>query len=250
MTSLFLAWQAPDESSKSRAWFPVGRLDAEPELRHYRFRYTRGALTAREEVGFVPFLSFPDFQRDYESPVLFPLFENRVLSPKRSDFGEYISWLGLEPANADPIAVLSVSGGERLTDSLEVFPEVRADSEGVFKVRFFLHGLRHLGKAAIDRASSLQVGEDLRIMVEINNPATRLAITLNSSDYQMIGWAPRYLVPDMLNCVPHAPDVSARVVRINSNTAPLNQRFMIEYVGKAAAGKQPMSTPDFLPLLD
>lgn len=250
MTSLFLAWQAPAESAQSRAWFPVGRLDAEPTIKRYRFRYTQGALTAKNEVGFQPFLSFPDFGMDYESTVLFPMFENRVLSPKRADFQEYISWLDLEPSNADPISILAVSGGERLTDSLEVFPEVRANSQGVFKVRFFLHGLRHLGQAAIERASKLRVGEDLRVMVEMNNPATRLAITLNSDDYQMIGWAPRYLVADILNCVPNAPDVSARIVRINSSEAPLNQRLMIEYTGRAARGEQPMSTPDFIPLLD
>ncbi len=62
MKSLFLAWQAPTHSSRSRAWFPVGRLDAELEKPHYRFRYTGGALKAQQDVGFAPLLAFPDFQ--------------------------------------------------------------------------------------------------------------------------------------------------------------------------------------------
>jgi hypothetical protein len=248
MKSLFLAWQAPNDSAHSRAWFPIGRLDAEPD--HYRFRYTGGALKANEDAGFSPLLAFPDFNKDYESDELFPLFMNRVLSPKRADFLEYIQWLDLDRGHADPISILAVSGGERVTDNLEVFPKVSADADGNFHVRFFLHGLRHLGDAAIKSAAQLKVGDELRVLVELNNPATRLAIPLSTGDYHIIGWAPRYLVEDLLNCVQPAPKLSATVVRINTDTAPLNQRYLIDYLGRAPAGKQPMSTPDFTPLLD
>ncbi len=255
MKSLFLGWQAPTDSAQSRAWFPVGRLDANlapphQGASHYRFRYTGGALTAQREAGFTPLLAFPDFRRDYESDDLFPLFKNRVLSPKRTDFEEYIRWLDLDRGHADPVSILEVSGGERVTDNLEVFPKVETDADGGFHVRFFLHGLRHLGEGAIRRAARLQVGDQLRIMVELNNPATRLAVTLLTEDYQMIGWAPRYLVEDLINCVPSAPELSARVGRINEEAAPLNQRILIDYAGRAPEGTQPMSTPDFTPLLD
>jgi hypothetical protein len=249
MRSLFLAWQAPVDSKESRAWFPVGRLDAQETSPHYRFRYTRGALTAEKSVGFRPLLAFPDFRKDYRSDELFPLFQNRVISPKRGDFQEYIQWLDLERSEADPISILSVSGGERVTDNLEVFPRVAADAAGRFHVRFFLHGLRHLDAAAQARAARLQVGEELRILVELNNPATRLAVPLLTEDYQMVGWAPRYLVEDLIRCVPHAPELSATVARVNLDAAPLNQRFLIDYHGRGPKGEQPMSTPDFEPLL-
>ena len=255
MKTLFLGWQAPTDSARSRAWFPVGRLDAETlgaekDRTHYRFRYTGGALKAQRDVVFAPLLAFPDFEKDYESDDLFPLFKNRVLSPKRADFQEYIQWLDLDRGHADPVSILSVSGGERVTDNLEVFPKVTADEGGNFNVRFFLHGLRHLGARAIERASRLVVGEELRIFVELNNPATRLAVPLLTEDYQMIGWAPRYLVEDLITCVPHAPELSARIARINADAAPLNQRILIDYTGRAPKGTQPMSTPDFKPLLD
>jgi hypothetical protein len=246
MKSLFLAWQAPSDSKKSRAWFPVGRLDAMPE--HYRFRYTQGALSAQRDLGFTPLLAFPDFDKNYESGELFPLFKNRVISPNRKDFEEYIHWLDLERGQADPIEILSVSGGERVTDNLEVFPKVAADAEGNFRVRFFLHGLRHLGKNAIERAARLEVGEELRILVELNNPATRLAVPLMTEDYHMIGWAPRYLVDDLIRCVPFAPELTAKIGKINLNQAPLNQRILIDYHGRAPQGVEPMSTPDFRPL--
>lgn len=146
MRSLFLAWQAPDDATPSRAWFPVGRLDAEPESHRYRFLYTQGARRAEKEVGFTPLLAFPEFDKNYESKELFPLFENRVISPNRKDFEQYVHWLDLDQGKADPIDILSISGGERATDNLEVFPKVSADDEGNFKVKFFLHGLRHISK--------------------------------------------------------------------------------------------------------
>lgn len=206
-------------------------------------------MSAKEDVGFEPLLAFPEFQKVYESDELFPLFKNRVISPKRGDFEKYIQWLDLDRGQADPVTILSVSGGERVTDNLEVFPKVNADAQGNFHVRFFLHGLRHLGEKAIDRAARLQTGEELRVMVELKNPATRLAVPLFTEDYQMIGWAPRYLVQDLIACVPHAPELSAKVARINTDAAPLNQRYLIDYMGRAPKGTEPMSTPDFTPLL-
>jgi hypothetical protein len=114
MKSLYLAWQAPSGSHRNRAWFPVGRLDASSpadDQQRYRFRYTEGARSAEREVGFRPLISFPDFQQDYTSENLFPLFQNRVLSPKRPDFPEYIEWLDMTREEADPISILSVSDG-------------------------------------------------------------------------------------------------------------------------------------------
>jgi hypothetical protein len=252
MTSLFLAWQAPADCAMSRAWFPVGLLDA--GLDHsprYRFRYTQGARNAQEAVGFQPLPAFPEFERAYESDELFPLFRNRVLSSKRRDFEDYVHWLSLDPEKAakDPIMILAASGGARATDNLEVFPKVRVDGEGHFRIRFFLHGLRHLPTDSVARASELRADEALRVSVELNNPATRIAVTLHTEDYRMVGWAPRYLVDDLVRCVPHAPEIAAHVVQVNPPPAPVNQRVLVEYRGRTPGEAEPMSTPDFLPLV-
>ncbi len=253
MRSIFLAWQAPKESRQSKAWFPIGRLDAESEgseISSCRFRYTGGAKRASEEVGFEPLVSFPDFQGDYHSEKLFPLFHNRVLSPKRADFAEYIDWLGLSKEEADPISILSVSGGNRVTDKLQTFPKVETDSKGHFHLRFFAHGMRYLNKDSFARAKKLSPGDKLRVMVEVNNPATRLAVTLHSPDYVMIGWAPRYLVGDLVTCIPNAPEIEASVAKVNLGHAPVNQSLLIEYSGRAPKGHALMSSPDFSPLIE
>ena len=252
MKSLFLAWQAPKDSNRSRAWFPIGRLDAESsgsEVTSCRFRYTGGATRAHEEVGFEPLVSFPDFKEDYLSEKLFPLFHNRVLSSKRADFPEYIEWLGLTREQADPISILSVSGGTRVTDNLQTFPKIEAGADGSFQMRFFAHGLRHLPEASRERAARLIAGEKLRVMIEVNNPATRLAVTLHADDYFMVGWAPRYLVDNLVKCIPQAPEIEVTVVKVNHLHAPLNQSILVEYSGKTSTDHTLMSSLDFTPLI-
>jgi len=116
MKTLFLAWQAPEKSKQPRSWYPVGRLDAEVESSSFRFGYTRGVLKASDkasdEAGFVPLFCVPDLGESYESNKLFPLFQNRVLSEKRTDFQEYLKWMDLDHKPSDPISILAVSGGK------------------------------------------------------------------------------------------------------------------------------------------
>lgn len=254
MKSLYLAWQAPENSPQSKAWYPIGRLDAESEgndVVSCRFRYTGGALKAREDVGFEPLMSFPEFEKDYTSKKLFPLFQNRVISPKRADYPEYISWLGLRPDEADPISILSVSGGARVTDRLHTIPRVDQKPDGSFKLRFFVHGLRHLPEYSQQRAKNLKPGDQLSVMVEVNNPATRLAVCLltGGDEYTMVGWAPRYLVGDLIKCIPEAPEIKATVVKVNEAHAPINQSLLVEYSGRAPKNHHLMSSPDFSPLV-
>jgi len=121
MNSLFPAWQ---DAGPSRAWFPIGRLDADLDRQHFTFGYTRGAERAARDAGLRPLESFPDFRRIYESSRLFPLFRHRVLESNRPDFKEYVEQLDLDPQYADPIAILAVSGGTRQTDNVHVFPKI------------------------------------------------------------------------------------------------------------------------------
>lgn len=242
MTTLFVAWQAP---GPTRAWFPIGRLDADTKRRVFLFRYTRGALQAQKDVGFEPLIAFPDFNARYESSELFPLFRNRVLEPSRRDFAEYLHWLDLDPARADPIEILALSGGERQTDSIEVFPKATKRSDGSFVCRFFLHGLRHVSPAAQARAETLKVGEALQIAIEVNNPATGYAVQLQTADCHLIGWAPRYLLADLLKAVQDSNHTAAKVVRVNEMPAPIARRILIELVGHLPGEAEPMASEEY-----
>lgn len=241
--TLFLAWQAP-----SREWFPVGRLVADVDHQIYEFDYIQGALRAKQQAGFSPLLAFPDFNQHYCASELFPLFKNRILSSGRKDFADYLRSLDLDPNNPDLMEVLAVTGGERQTDNFEVFPKVNKQADGSFKCRFFLHGVRHVNVAGGARAQTLQEGELLRVTIEMNNPATQIAILLFSDDYLPLGWSPRYLVSDLLHAMSNAPNLSASVVKVNAHDTPINRRYLIEMTGKLPADFNPMTGPDYQPI--
>lgn len=248
MKTLFVAWQ---DTAVTRAWYPIGRLDADIAKPKFEFRYTHGAETAERVAGLKALDAFPDLHKIYKSPDLFPLFKNRIMAAGREDFKDYVQQLGLDPAKANPLDILALTGGERQTDNLEVFPMIKRDKNGDFACRFFLHGWRHVNEAAQERLMSLHEGEALRVAIELNNPVTNVAVQLQTSeDYHMIGWAPRYLVGDLFHAICDAPNaIHARIVKINPTPAPAKQRVLIEIKGRLATDYQPMSSYEFQPLL-
>ena len=244
--TLFLAWQdtRPQDNRPSLVWFPVGQLDADVDLSLYRFRYINGAKRAQQDASFTPLIEFPKFDGDYHSKKLFPLFQNRVMNRTRPDFGEYLQNLDL-PDEADPIEILSRSGGQKVTDSYEVFPKIEKQSDGSFTCRFFLHGWRHINDEAKTRLDNLTVEEDLYVTFELNNPTTQLAVQIQTTDYHMIGWAPRFLVHDLTRGMTNSRGkYEAKVASVNPNTVIQNQRVLIEMRGYCDK-HEPMSSYDY-----
>ncbi len=241
--TLFLAWQ---DKGPSRTWYPIGRLDADVEGPSYRFRYVGGAKRAVRESRFSPLANFPSMDRDYRSSELFSLFKNRVMWPSRPDFKDYLQSLALTES-ATPVDMLEVSGGNRVTDSYEVFPRLLRDADGNFACRFFLHGGKYVNEAAQERLGCLQDGEQLYVAVELTNPLGELGLQIQTVNYHMIGWAPRYLAPDLVEIkAPGALEV--KVVRVNPMPAPSSQRVLIELRGKWSE-HEPMSGEDYQPLV-
>lgn len=241
-TSLFLAWQ----DKNGRRWFPVGRLDADAERSRYEFRYTCGASAAERESGFAPLYDFPRFEAVYQSSSLFPLFENRVMTRSRKSFREYLDLLAIDDPDPDPLEILAVDGGYRMTDSFEVFPKIEKRGDGGFRCRFFLHGSRHTSLAARTRVNALETGEDLYIAVELTNPATQLAVQVQTMDYHMIGWAPRYLVGDLAQAMAHAPsEYKAQVVKANAGSLLYRQSVLVELSGRWPDKYEPMSSKSY-----
>lgn len=249
LNTLYLAWQNDPQAAdpRQRAWYPIGRLDRADSL--YRFCYTRGVQQAQRDAHFHPLMAFPELDREYRSEQLFPLFQNRIINPNREDLSDQLQRLGLSSEDRDPFKILSVSGGRRGTDHLEVFPKIEKDPAGGFSCRFFAHGVRHLHALHRERLERLRADEPLRVSIELNNPVTDQAIQLMTDDYFLAGWAPRYLIHDLLRAMADHPRLTARVVRTNPAPAPLNQRLLIELSGVLPQGYQPMSGEEFQPLV-
>ncbi len=233
MSLLFLAWRDPN----SRAWFPIGRLEATGEA--YEFSYTQGALEAKDRCNFEPLPMFPDFHTVYESDELFPLFTNRAPASNREDYFEIVEQLNLPSSPHDPMAILARSGGRRATDAFEVFPCPSQEEDGFYRIHFFVHGISHLSDHAREFVEKLNVGEKLLVMWDMQNTYDPAAFALrtdreNPQDRTIVGYCPRYLTEDwrqiLTGCgTPNEAEI--RVEKLNPPSTPLAFRVLCRLEG-------------------
>lgn len=243
LKTFFLAWQS---SGPSKAWFPIGRLDADLSKNLYKFAYTKGANLAHKEAGLEPLDAFPSFHKIYQARELFPLFRTRVVDSNREDYPEYLDLFDLHPGKISQLDVLAIAGGERRTDNLEVFPQIQPHENGLFSYRFFVHGWRHVNASAQEKLLTLVKGDVLRVSIELNNPATTIAIQLETEDYHMIGWTPRYLIKDLVKAIDESPTkIHAHVIKVNPSPAPAKFRVLVELKGHWPRNYKPMSSREF-----
>jgi len=242
MNALFVAWRAND--STGGVWGPVGRLHYDGQL--YSFCYTRGA---RKLQGFRPFSPMDDLDQVYVSEALFPLFANRLLSPSRPEYDAFLRWGGFNPDNPPtPLAILGVTEGIRQTDSIEVFPCPTPDSVGCYLNRFFLHGIRWMSPAGLERIARLQPKEKLTLRPEPRNRADRNAVAVfTASDNVQIGYVPRYLAHDVGKLLQECSFVELEVQQLNRD-APLQQRLLCCMHSCWPPEFRPCQGDDFLPI--
>ncbi|MCT7979046.1 HIRAN domain-containing protein [Laspinema olomoucense] len=237
LKKLFIAWQDPG----SRAWFAIAQLTHSGES--YQFRYLQGVKEARKKSGFQGLYSFPNLEKIYESTELFPFFSNRILRRSRPDYPDYMNWLNLPESEYDPMAMLSRSGGTKVTDHFALFPYPELDDRGRYHLYFFTHGLRYLPTTSADRILTLQVGDRLFLMHDFQNEFDRLALMLRTEDAHLVGYCPRYLREDIFDVFqqnPHA--VTITVERVNPPPAFLPMRLLC-HLTVGWEGFQPFSSP-------
>ena len=228
--ALFVAWRAPE----SHRIFPVGRLlRLVNALPGYEFAYIQGAHAA-EEHGFEPFIAFPQLARVYRSRELLPFFKNRVLSPSRPDYEQHVESLTLEAETAEPMTLLALSGGRRATDLVEVFPDwVEDKRSAVITTRFLVRGVQYIDGAE-ERIQRLQIGDSLRCVADVQNPANPKALNLQADDGRFIGFLPDYLVDDVHEIVGRGGSLDVRVLRVNPPPAPRHHRVLCSLAAPGA----------------
>lgn len=222
--SVYVAWQAPD----TRDWHVVGNLQERNS--GYVFKYTKGAL---KSTKFTKFSGMTDVRETYVSEELFPLFKNRLLSPRRPEYPSFIKWLGFEEDSVNPIDILARSGGLRSTDQLQIFKKIEVDSEGKFEHFFFLHGLSYLNSMANDRVSELKPGQILRLCLDLQNEYDGDAVVVRADKpAEIVGYCPRYLSNDIKKMLLNDSKSITLTVEKNSDDAPHNYRLLCKLSGK------------------
>jgi hypothetical protein len=243
MNSLFVAWRPPMPDQVG--WRPVGRLEHDGNL--FRFWYTRGA----RKPGFRPFTQMEQLDRVYESAELFPLFANRLLSESRPEYEAFMRWSGFDINDPpDPILVLGVTEGLRQTDAVEVFPCPAPDAEGCYFNKFFLHGIRWLPDAAVERIGRLEENEVLKLMLDSQNEYDPQAVAVRTeAEPMLVGYVPRYLAQDVGQLFSRCgvDYVELNVARVNRD-APSQNRVLCRMRACWPDGFQPCRGEDFVPI--
>lgn len=222
--TLFVAWQDP----ASRRFFPVGRLSKVdlPSGTGFEFVYTKGVYQATES-GFERFLAFPDLTTTYRSDRLFPFFENRLVPLTRNDYGEFVKSLGLDPAIATEMDILARSGGQRVTDSIELFSAPEGPMpDGSFVYFFLSHGLSHMPMCAQERVASLPSGDQLFLVHDLQNHVDPQALLLRTVDCCCVGYLPRYLGSDIWQAIGSCAKVQVFIEQLNPPPTPIQQRLL------------------------
>lgn len=241
MTSLFVAWQ----DSKSRRWFPIGKLEASKN--GYEFCYTRGVLEAERSCGFKGLQSFPALDETYESPELFPVFSNRVLSQSRPDYVSFVQYLNLQSESADPMRVLARSGGLRATDEVQVFPLPERTENGKYLMHFFAHGVRYIEEENQKVIESLSRGELLTLVPEPQNEHDALAIQVQGRGVKL-GYCPRYLNHDFHALLARSKDVVLTVEKVNPSPAPIQLKLLCSLIADWPSGFEPFAGEEYQPV--
>jgi hypothetical protein len=215
--TLLLIWQ----NSSTRRFIKVGQFDALTDGR-FAFRYLDGAW---DDPTFQPLVEFPERGCVYVSDELPAFFANRVLSADRSNFDEYLGWLGLEArSGADlPLEVLARTGGGRATDTFHILDAPAIDSD-VLTSRFFVSGVRHIDSAD-EALSSVCAGDTLKLELDETNSSNPKAVLINLVDGRRVGYVPDWLCTDVHDRIKGGWTLTAVAERVNA-AAPVHVRAL------------------------
>lgn len=247
MLSNKLIYLAYKKAEPTGTWHVIGILSFNNDSEEYSFKYTHGALNE----SFKPFNGMDDLYQEYRSKELYPLFQNRILYEKRPEYKQFIKWLGLEQG-ANPIDILALSGGRRITDSLQTFGNVKVNSDKTFSHSFFMHGLSHLDDHQIEKIAQLSQGEKLYLFLDKQNEYDPYAVGIRTSDPKnFIGFCPRYLSKTVSKLMENDANSLRLEVEILNNEAPLEYRLKCKLMGKIPDNKNIAFHIDdeFLPII-
>lgn len=234
---LAVAWQHP----RTRRITAVGLLTCD-EL-SYSFCYLRSASAVE---AFQPFLGFPDLNRHYEAPTLFPLFAQRVMRSSRPDFERYREALRLEPGASD-WSILGRSQGQREGDGIRVFAEPKIEEHGVTTSTFFVSGLRHRMQQDPEVEEALRAlapGDQLALVDEPTNREDARALLVAERSGLALAWVPSVLLSYVHTVRSIAPPVLT-VAGTNGLDVPPAYRLLVTLDGTVPEGYRPFGGPEW-----
>lgn len=242
MRRMAVAWQHPDERSVR----PVGLLQYNGQT--HEFFYLR---TVSEVHDFRPFLNFPDLAHVYRSTELFPMFSQRIMSPRRPDYTQYLQQLDLTHS-ATPWEQLARTEGKLASDTIQLIPQPEVDDKGRTQSQFLVAGIRHQIKDEHQRdliLSQSKRGDKLHLVDEPDNSVNPRAVLVSIHDQVILGWVPNMPV-DYVHDVRDSGPFSVEVTHVNSPDEPSHMRLLALIKGQLQSGYRPFAGPNWQPYSD
>ena len=242
---LYATWRHPEGLIHPVGLLTRRVLDQTAGKVSFRFVY----LKAAEQIdGFRHLPGLPDLHAVYEDDDLFPVFRNRQMPRRRPDYEDYVRELDLD-VGCDPFEVLARSEGQRATDRIEVFAYPDRTPEGELEALFFARGIRHLDGAA-DAVSEVQPGDVLNLVDDADNEVNPRAMLMSNRTGQTVGWVPNYLV-DMIHELRDSFDIDVEITaaHVNPETTPPHMRLLCRLLAPWPEGYEPLSAPEFQPIV-
>ena len=222
-----VVWQ----NERSRSFHAVGSLEFDGRI--FRFAYAPDVAGVRD---FVPFESFPSFDKVYESPELFDFFARRIPRAADPSFHSVLEALGLARRDATPAELMRYPLATP-KDPVQIFPEPIVDRDGSVEGTFLVSGIRYadaesngLAGNVIDR---LRPGDPLDVAPEPKNPVNPHALAV-SADQVRLGYVPDYLLPDLGRLIDEGRDIRFHVERANEDTVDWHLRLLARFSSSAS----------------
>ena len=134
LTALYLGCMTNDLSDSTQpVWLPIYRMSWDSSGYFY-YSYTRGFKDNYEQLR--NRIINPDcgFNQLWKTKHLDTRFGTRY--PRRASSMKKYDWLGIGNLKGDYLAYLARSGGKRVRDSYDIFPEVQAIADGYYSFHF------------------------------------------------------------------------------------------------------------------
>lgn len=182
---IYLIWK----EAETRRRYVVGQLSKNGQ---FEFSYGFEVKDAIKK-GFKPLISFEDINKVYKSDILFPVFSSRLPDKKRKEIDKILLKYGME--RYDEYKLLKRSGARLPIDNLEFIDPILDENGNEIKRIFYLAGPRHyIGCEGQDcaKAVNLEVGEELKLVLEPENFHDDKAIKIINAEGIHIGYIPIY----------------------------------------------------------
>lgn len=200
-------------------WLPIYRMSWDDEGYFY-YSYTQGFSKHRDRLK--GHIINPDcgFNQLWKTKHLDTRFSTRI--PRRADSMKIYDLLGLGEHKGDYIAYLARSGGKRIGDNYDIFPEVQCDEDGEYNFNFMIAELGNKVKRNNHEvkliADTIEATEPIELIIE---PEHSYLVARGVE----LGYCPEY-IHKLLSCDIYRQH-QIKIEQVNRNSITYGSRIIV-----------------------